>query len=194
MEDNHEFALYCPITYKIFEDPVKAEDGRTYERDGIEAWFESCRKRNIAITSPWTRLEMGTGLETNSEAAAQARRLREELLHRSGSADDNAPADSPHASQACDLRAALSSVSSIHNLRKVFAILDPLRGILEKSLDGWQPPQVVVFGEENSGKSSVLERLAMMPIFPRNNRLCTRLPIHVRLRNADKCSPATLEV
>jgi hypothetical protein len=52
----------------------------------------------------------------------------------------------------------------------------------------------VVIGQESSGKSTLLERLAMMPIFPRDRRLCTRLPIHVRLRNVDKCEAATLEV
>jgi hypothetical protein len=34
--DDHEFLYFCPITNNIFEDPVKAEDGRTYEREGIE--------------------------------------------------------------------------------------------------------------------------------------------------------------
>lgn len=33
-----------------------------------------------------------------------------------------------------------------------------------------------------------------MPFFPRDDNICTRLPIHVRLRNTEKCHPATLEV
>jgi hypothetical protein len=93
-----------------------------------------------------------------------------------------------------DLQAALQGVSSIHDLRHIFASLDSLRDILKQTLHGWQPPQLVVIGQESSGKSTLLERLAMMPIFPRDRRFCTRLPIHVRLRNSDKCEPATLEV
>jgi len=85
-------------------------------------------------------------------------------------------------------------IASIHQLRLIFTQLDSLRDILAKTLEGWQPPQLVVIGQESSGKSTVLERLAMMPIFPRDDNICTRLPIHVRLRNADACRPATLEV
>eukprot|EP00825_Cyclidium_porcatum_P045184 TRINITY_DN67_c0_g4_i1.p1 TRINITY_DN67_c0_g4~~TRINITY_DN67_c0_g4_i1.p1 ORF type:complete len:405 (-),score=83.82 TRINITY_DN67_c0_g4_i1:155-1369(-) len=32
--------FYCPITQEIFVDPVMAEDGNTYERVAIEAWFQ----------------------------------------------------------------------------------------------------------------------------------------------------------
>lgn len=44
-------------------------------------------------------------------------------------------------------------------------------------------PQIVVVGQESSGKSSVLESLAMLPLFPRREELCTRLPIHLKLRH-----------
>ncbi len=60
---------------------------------------------------------------------------------------------------------------SIHELRAVFQHLDPLRDLLTATLEGWQPPQLVVIGQESSGKSSVMERLAMMPIFPRSDGL-----------------------
>ncbi len=164
---DHEFKFYCPILMRIFEEPVKAEDGRTYDREGIEAWFETCRVKNEPITSPWTRERMGQVLRPDWEAAESAEKVRAE---------------------------AVRNLPSINDLRKVFAILDPLRDILNQSLNGWQPPQLVAIGDESSGKSSVLERLAMMPIFPYNHRMCTRLPIHVRLRNTHKCMPATLAV
>jgi hypothetical protein len=54
--------------------------------------------------------------------------------------------------------------------------------------------QVVVVGEESSGKSSVLERLMMTPMLPRAESICTRLPIHVRLRRSDRALPPKLEV
>jgi hypothetical protein len=42
-------------------------------------------------------------------------------------------------------------------------------------------PQVILCGQENTGKSSVLERLCMFPAFPRSNGLTTRMPIELRL-------------
>jgi hypothetical protein len=51
-----------------------------------------------------------------------------------------------------------------------------------------------VVGQESSGKSSVLERLMMTPLLPRDENICTRLPIHVRLRRSHKAMPPRLEV
>ncbi len=136
---------------------------------------------------------MGTALVEDTVAAEGAWRLRQ-ALSRDAHSRPASQTEQEDACDPCDLAAGFRGASSIHVLRRVFNVLDPLRNILETSLGGWQPPQVVVIGEENSGKSSVLERIAMMPIFPRNQRLCTRMPIHVRLRNAHKSMPATLEV
>ena len=88
----------------------------------------------------------------------------------------------------------LEGISSIHELNAVFAHLDPLRDILADTLQGWRPPQLVVVGAESSGKSSLLERLVMMPIFPTAEGVCTRLPIHVRLRNSPQAQAPRLEV
>jgi len=53
-------SLYCPITKKLFQDPVIAADGQTYERRAIVAWF---RKYG---TSPLTREPMeNRTLQTN---------------------------------------------------------------------------------------------------------------------------------
>jgi len=43
-------------------------------------------------------------------------------------------------------------------------------------------PRIVVIGEESSGKSSTLERLACFKFFPSDRRLCTRMPTELRLR------------
>ena len=57
---------------------------------------------------------------------------------------------------------------SLSVLGTMFSMLDGLRDLLAETLDGWQPPKIVVIGQENSGKSSVLERLMMTPILPRD--------------------------
>lgn len=44
-------------------------------------------------------------------------------------------------------------------------------------------PRIIVIGEESSGKSSTLERIAMMSFFPTDRKLCTRMPIELRLRH-----------
>jgi len=44
-------------------------------------------------------------------------------------------------------------------------------------------PRIVAIGEESSGKSSTLERLAMLSVFPSDENLCTRVPIELRLRH-----------
>ena len=50
----------------------------------------------------------------------------------------------------------------------MFAQLDGLRGLLDETLKGWDPPKIIVVGQESAGKSSVLERLMMVPLLPRD--------------------------
>ncbi len=33
--------LYCPLTFKIFKDPVSVESGVIYERSAIKAWLQA---------------------------------------------------------------------------------------------------------------------------------------------------------
>ena len=44
------------------------------------------------------------------------------------------------------------------------------------------------------GKSTVLERLCMLPLFPRDRGLCTSVPIKINIRRAPTPRPTTLEV
>ncbi|KAK3236948.1 hypothetical protein CYMTET_52947 [Cymbomonas tetramitiformis] len=69
-------------------------------------------------------------------------------------------------------------------LRLAFSKLDELRELLQETLKGWDPPSITVVGTRGAGKSTVLERLSNIPLFPRNPSICTRLPIHVRLRQS----------
>ena len=63
-----EFALWtmvCPITNSLFEEPVVAEDGKTYSKRALLAWFESCKARGLPITSPCTREEISEDTKPN---------------------------------------------------------------------------------------------------------------------------------
>src|SRR3990167_2972704 len=44
-----------------------------------------------------------------------------------------------------------------------------------------QFPQVIVVGQESAGKSSVLERIAMLQFFPRGQQITTRMPIKLQM-------------
>jgi GTPase SAR1 family protein len=46
-------------------------------------------------------------------------------------------------------------------------------------------PTIVVVGSESAGKSSTLERIAGLSLFPRDAKICTRMPIKLSLINAE---------
>jgi hypothetical protein len=49
----------------------------------------------------------------------------------------------------------------------IFKCLDgPLSDILNEVLKGWKAPTVKVLGDQNAGKSTLMERLLMLPMFP----------------------------
>jgi hypothetical protein len=178
------WTLICPITNAIFEDPVVASDGRTYSKQALRSLMESRRARGLSVELSELQpdVNMAAAVGKYRQASERAARLR---------------AAAPGPSRPAVQRDAVSSqpVKSISELGRVFALLDgSLRELLADTLDGWQPPQIVVVGEESSGKSSVLERLMMTPLLPRAENICTRLPIHVRLRRSDRGLPPRLEV
>jgi len=72
----------CPITSELPVCPVVAQDGRVYERDAIETWFES------KATSPLTREPMGKRLVDSS----QTRSLIRTAIENGGVDDDSAAA------------------------------------------------------------------------------------------------------
>jgi len=175
--DSDSSTFVCPITNGIFEEPMSADDGRTYSKHAILSWFKSCHEQQRPIISPCSRQPISENLVPNSDIVKSI----EEYQKRECSAGEPA------------VDATLAS-KSLAELGAVFSLLDGLRQLLTETLDGWQTPQIVVVGQESSGKSSVLERLMMMPLLPRADNICTRLPIHVRLRRSDKAMPPRLEV
>jgi hypothetical protein len=54
--------LICPITLELFNDPVIAEDGNTYEREAITAWIIQHR------TSPITKKSLSIDRLTPNRA------------------------------------------------------------------------------------------------------------------------------
>jgi hypothetical protein len=179
-------SFVCPITNAILDEPMLAEDGRTYSKNAILAWFESRSERQLPITSPCTRKPISEHLVPNSDIAKsieEYRKMRLKSVQEGLAGGKAAPA----------IDATLAP-KSLAELGAMFSLLDGLRQLLAETLDGWQPPLIVVVGQESSGKSSVLERLMMTPLLPRDENICTRLPIHVRLRRSDKAMPPRLEV
>ena len=187
--------FYCPLTNVIMFDPVIAEDGLTYERSAIEHYLE------VHNTSPCVRASTGEGflpigkqVKSNLERKAALDRIVRDYNH-----DDEPEIISwdgqglqqylPDPRSVCT-RVPLPAASPrevadmTRDLTKMFRVLDPLRAELS-TLTGLTPPKIVVIGDESSGKSTVLEQLIRMPLFPRKKTFCTRLPIHVRLRRPD---------
>ena len=80
------------------------------------------------------------------------------------------------------------------SLREYFEMLDPLRDVLRSALENWDTPVVVVFGAESSGKSTLLERLTTLRLFPCDEKICTRLPIRLELRASSEAKQPQLFV
>jgi hypothetical protein len=154
------------ITYELLEDPVIAEDNHVYSRNSLLDWFDGCTEVGEAITSPLTGRPMGTSMKPEPNIARQV----EQFKARGGKS----------------LRFN-ESTQTIGTLAKIFEIIDPLRDLF--ATKNWQAPALVVMGNENSGKSTLLERLAMMPIFPKDKFICTRMAIRVHLRRGPCMAP-----
>lgn len=55
-----------------------------------------------------------------------------------------------------------------------------------QQLDHYKLPTVIVIGDESTGKSSLLENITKCQLFPRDSKLCTKCPIHIKLINGPK--------
>jgi hypothetical protein len=167
----------CPISGEIMANPVLAKDGHNYEREWIEKYFEAREQRGLPIISVWTGKQMSRELTPNNE-------LRLKIENAILGMKDHAFSSK---NQTMD-------TTSLQCLNSAFKELDQLRDVLAETLQGWKPPQMVIIGAESTGKSSLLERLIMMPVVPTAEDVCTRLPIHIRLRNSSETQAPKLEV
>lgn len=155
----HLQSLVDPISHEAFTDPVIASDNHTYECQSIMKWWTECESQGRALTSPLTNEGMTKELRPNIvvkqilDEIAASRRL-----------------SSPPA-RTIELK-------SLADFGNIFKALDPLQNTLTSV--AW--PQIVVLGNENTGKSTLMSRLCMMPLFPTDKKLCTRMVIKVCLR------------
>ena len=195
----------CPLSKVVMDDPVVADDGITYNRDAIEQWFAEGH-----TASPLLRLvPIGKTLTPNDERAGAIRVARGTKFTASSTQEDESQTLlwDPHglqrqlsAAQHRSLPLALPKdlvkppvkpLAEVADLTEMFKVLEPLsdnplcRDRID-GLDNLKPPKFVVLGDESGGKSTVLEHLIKMPLFPRKVAFCTRLPIHVHLRRPDK--------
>lgn len=82
----------------------------------------------------------------------------------------------------------------IHWLARLFIPIQKLSLSIRDIIPKWEAPQFVVIGEIGCGKSTFLERLSMMSLFPRGQDRQTCLPIHLKLRYATNYSPPIIRV
>lgn len=158
----------CPLTGDITFDPVPIS-GVVYDRARLEAYIGQCKSAGILAVLPLTDqpIPLPLPLHADEQCAAARERLRQFV---------SSQLNRPHGAN-------VSQDSGLGLLAKAFEILDPLRGLIEDhGLE--QPPKVVVVGQQSSGKSSLLERLAGAALFPRGERVCTRMVIRVHLRRS----------
>ena len=87
-------SFVCPITNAILDEPMLAEDGRTYSKNAILAWFKSRSERQLPITSPCTRKPISESLVPNADIAKSIEEYRKGRQgERSASGKAAAPPD-----------------------------------------------------------------------------------------------------
>eukprot|EP01040_Poterioochromonas_malhamensis_P014222 gene14222-15726_t len=169
-ETSHKFI--DPISLDLMKDPVVALDGHSYDRQTITKWFDAQRAQGRPITSPRTNLPLADDTLTPNIA------LKREL--------DVFIASISSTIQPDDIRFTLSS--------EIFKDLDQLSSIPGMCLLDFEPPKIVVLGNESHGKSTILERMIGLPLFPKEKGVCTRCVVRVHMRRCAADQPSLAEI
>lgn len=201
-------SLIDPITYEVFSDPVTASDNRTYERKAIAQWMQRSAERGEPRRSPLTQEAMTQDLKPNGVV----KWLVEEAVEMKNGGVNVAvlPASALLVPQEKKRKAQEFGDEDEHekeplSIRVLNAVLTVPEAV--KDVVGAVPvdaPQLVVMGNESSGKSTLLERITMLPLFPIAPRFCTRMIQKVCLRQGElqvprvevhdvRTSPATVK-
>ena len=182
--------FFDPFLPSLMVDPVRAEDGFDYNRACLTHWIADAQRTNRPLVSPRTRKPMGASFEESGELKSEILAFIKSRFPQDDDDDGNAGDDAiDDAVQA----PVVPQFGSVQDLNKLFAVLDGLDDVLREVLHGWEPPRVVAIGSENAGKSTMLERLCMLSLFPHDYRLCTRMPIRVNIRRGPSKQPPTIE-
>ncbi len=162
-------------------DPVFGGDGHCYSRDNLKEYLNSRSRYSLPCISPITK-EIMSDVMSDCPAIEP---LSSTLSLASSSTSSFSSSDLESS----------ESIQSLANLTVIFKKLDSFRGIFANALQqNWAPPCVIFLGVENSGKSTVLERLTMMSLFPRAEGRCTCMAIHAHLRHGPVVKPVMLEI
>jgi hypothetical protein len=166
LDDEASVRFLDPISLDIMHDPVQLVDGHTYDRRSIQTWLNTLKKNGRQLISPLTNLPLSSETLTPNEELKND--LKQFLSSKS-------------TVQASDIRFSLKS-NIFHELGR-FASLPVLEKLDLKS------PKIIVIGNESHGKSTLLERIIGLPLFPKEKGICTRCVIRVHLRRCTADAP-----
>jgi hypothetical protein len=169
---NNAHHLLDPIMLDLMKDPVIAADGNTYDRDSIQNWFDTTKTNGRGLRSPLTNLPM------SSEALRPNEALKRELLIFITSKESSIPAPDIKFTLSSDIYKELDRISELSLLEQL----------------NLKPPKIVVIGNESHGKSTLLERIIGLPLFPKDKGLCTRCVVRVHLRRSAPNVPSIAEI
>jgi hypothetical protein len=216
--DEIDADFVCPITYEWLDNAVILSSTITYSLANIQEWVKTKQASGQQVFCPKTHtpldedevarilaghvglknIQAQNMVETRIKERKAADRLTAETLVADRLAAEqravDRPKKKPRTTEVAPAELEDCSRASLSELARIFTQLDAVRDIVESTLENCSVPQVVALGMQSDGKSSVLERLVMRPIFPRNENQSTKMPVHVRLRWAESSQAPTLEV
>eukprot|EP01040_Poterioochromonas_malhamensis_P020763 gene20763-24872_t len=77
---------------------------------------------------------------------------------------------------------------------EIFKELDRLSSMPEMRLLNFEAPKIIVLGNESHGKSTILERVIGLPLFPKEKGICTRCVVRVHIRRFAADQPSIAEI
>jgi hypothetical protein len=120
------------------------------------------------------RFGFSTTLDRYQAAANVVFKENADLNNASGGAAKLPPAATPVLEKAAKRGKAVDKGAPMYQYAAV---------VSSSTLNDLGLPRIIVIGDEKAGKSSTLERIACVDIFPTEKKFCTRQPIHLKMRN-----------